>query len=114
MKDKVTKLFKYLNIISIGMVLIALLAVYFLISGAKSVRLNNQLEEQVQKIELENQVIDLEIFNTKQVNQSLDNPYYTDLQARLVLGKALPGETLYVLPKESAVLRYKTEWKPKD
>jgi cell division protein FtsB len=99
-----------ITIWNMGLILIAVVAVNMLINGAKNVKLNSRLEEEISKIATENEVLQLEIENQKAKSGFYDSDYFKDMQVRRLLGKAAPGETIYTVPKETAIPKVKTQW----
>ena len=74
-------------------------------SSVGAIQSNYELQKQIAKIEQQNQIKKL-----KNENQRLRNEYYQtdqflELQVRRNLGKAAPGETLILVPKDVALSR---------
>lgn len=72
-------------------------------SGVGVIQTNYQLQKQIFELEQQNQVYRLESENLRLKNQYLNTDQYLELQARRQFGKALPGETLVLIPKEVAL-----------
>ena len=83
--------------IFIGMVL---LVTY---SSARAIQTNYALQKQLEQIREENEVSKLENATIKLRNQYYNTPQYLEVSARQNLGLASPGETVLLVPKESAL-----------
>ncbi len=83
--------------IFVGMVL---LVTY---SSARAIQTNYALQKQLEQLRQENEVTKLENANIKLRNQYYNTPQYLDVAARQNLGLAAPGETVLLVPKESAL-----------
>ena len=72
-------------------------------NGAKIVQQNYELSQKVAAIKEENEILELENRNKELTNQYLETDEFAELTARRVLGKASPGERVYIVPKEVAI-----------
>jgi cell division protein FtsB len=82
---------------------VGFIAVSVFWSGAKIVQQNYELSQKVEAIKQENAVLELENQNKELQNQYLATDEFADITARRVFGKALPGEKVYIVPKEVAL-----------
>jgi cell division protein FtsB len=81
-------------------------------STAKAIQSNYELQRQVAEIRKKNEIQQLKNDNLKIRNQYLNTNEYLELAARSQLGKAAPGETVIIVPKEVA-MQYTVENKVK-
>ncbi|GAC1391606.1 MAG: hypothetical protein NVSMB46_04720 [Candidatus Saccharimonadales bacterium] len=72
-------------------------------SGVKVIQINFDLEKQVAKLKQENQIHELENNNMKLQNEYYKTNTYLELSARKQFGKALPGESVIIIPKQEAL-----------
>lgn len=72
-------------------------------SSASVIQTNYDLQKQIARLEGQNNVRKLENENQKLRNQYYDTDQFLELQARRQFGKALPGETMVLVPKEVAL-----------
>ena len=67
------------------------------------IQTNYNLQKQIARMEQQNNVHKLENDNQKLRNQYYNTDQFLELQARKQFGRALPGETLMLIPKEVAL-----------
>lgn len=72
-------------------------------STVSVIQTNYELQQQIARMEKENEVHKLENENQKLRNEYYKTDQYLELQARRLFGKAAPGETVVVVPKEIAL-----------
>jgi cell division protein FtsB len=72
-------------------------------SGISVIETNYELQQQIARLEQQNKVAELENNNQKLRNQYYTTDQYLELQARRQFGKAAPGETLLLVPKNVAL-----------
>jgi cell division protein FtsB len=72
-------------------------------SGLQVIESNYQLQQQIARLEQQNQVQDLENNNLKLSNQYYNTDQYLELQARRQFGKGGPGEKLLLVPRNIAL-----------
>lgn len=89
----------------VGFLVFGFLVLLVSYSGVNVIQTNFELQKQVAKLQQENTVSELENTNLKLRNQYYDTDEYRELVARKQYGKALPGETLLLIP-ESVALQY--------
>ena len=82
-------------------------------SGVRVIEINYQLQQQLSRMQEQNKLRQLENANKNLENQYYQGDQYLELQARKQFGKAAPGETLLLVPKEVA-LKHTTDLPQKD
>lgn len=87
----------------LGQVIFVIIVLLVSWSTAKAIQANYDLQKQIASLEKENEVQDLKNDNLKIKNQYLETDEYLELTARRQLGKAAPGETVVVVPKDVAM-----------
>ena len=87
----------------LALILVGFVSVSVFWSGAKIVQQNYELAQKVQKIEEENELLELENRNKELQNEYLGTNEFAELTARRVFGKAAPGERVYIVPKDVAL-----------
>lgn len=87
----------------LALVFVGFIAVSVFWNGAKIVQQNFELSQKVAAIKEENEILELENRNKELQNQYLATDEFAELTARRVLGKASPGEKVYIVPKEVAL-----------
>jgi cell division protein FtsB len=85
------------------LVMVGAIAVSVFWNGAKIIQQNYELTQKVVQIQQENEILELENRNKELRNQYLATDEFAELTARRVLGKAAPGERVYIVPVEVAV-----------
>lgn len=96
---------QFKDVRAVGLAVFGLIALMVTWSGIKAVQTNYTLQKQISRLEQENQVSQLENDNQKLQNQYYNTNQYLELASRQYFGKASPGETVLIVPKEVA-LRY--------
>lgn len=86
-----------------GMMLFLVVVLLISWSGVKSIQTNYELQKQIAGLQQQNEVSKLRNTNLDLENQYYKTNTYQDLQARLNLGLAAPGEKLIVVPKTVAL-----------
>lgn len=69
-------------------------------SGIKAIGTNYELQKKISKLQQEVEIQKLENDNLKLSNQYLETDQFLELAARRQFGKAAPGETVLIVPKE--------------
>lgn len=109
-KDLVNK-YQLNDVRTIGLIIFCLIVVGVTWSGAKAIQLNFALQKRVSAIEQQNDVLELENQTQKLKNEYFKTDEFKELEARRVLGKALPGERVYIVPEQVASAKLKTSEK---
>lgn len=89
---------------SLGLLAFGVVALLVTWSGVKAVQTNYDLQKQIASIEQANSVQKLENDNQRLRNEYYNSDEFLELAARRQFGKASPGETLYLVPKNVALL----------
>lgn len=89
------------------LVLIAFAALMLLTSwsAVRILETNYHLQQNIARIDQENQLAELENQNLKLTNAYYETDTYLELAARRQYNKGLPGEKLIIVPKEVAMKR---------
>lgn len=87
----------------LALVFVGFVAISVFWNGAKIVQQNYDLTLKVAAIQSENEILELENRNKELQNQYLATDEFAELTARRVLGKASPGERVYIVPKDVAL-----------
>lgn len=90
----------------IRFVMFCVLGVIFLIVSWSSVgviQTNYKLQQQISALQQQNAVYELQNKNLGLSNQYYNTDQYLELQARRQFGKAAPGETVFLVPKNVAL-----------
>ena len=72
-------------------------------SGVKAIQTNYELERRISKLQQEVEVLELENANQRLRNQYYETDQLLELAARRQFGRAAPGETVLLVPKEVAL-----------
>lgn len=72
-------------------------------SGIKAIQKNYDLQKQISRLKQEVEIRQLENDNLRYSNQYLETDQFLELSARRQFGKAAPGESLLIVPKEIAL-----------
>src|SRR5687767_9336594 len=109
MFDKI-KTYPYKQLVSqlndlrnLGLVFLGIIVLLVSWSGVKVIQTNYQLQKQIAQLEQQVAVAELENQNLRLKNQYYNTDQFLELAARRQFGKAAPGETLVVVPKETAL-----------
>ena len=86
-----------------GMMLFLVVVLLISWSGVKSIQSNYELQKQIAALEQQNDLQNLRNTNLDLENQYYNTNSYQDLQARLNLGLAAPGEKEILVPKDVAL-----------
>jgi cell division protein FtsB len=92
----------------LGMIVFVVIALLITWSGVKVITTNYALQKDIAIMEQQNEVRRLQNQNLELENKFYETDEYLELEARRHFGKALPGETVWVVPREVA-LRYVSE-----
>ncbi len=87
----------------LGQVIFIIIVLLVSWSTTKAIQANYDLQKQIASLEKENAVQKLKNDNLKIKNQYLETDEYLELTARRQLGKAAPGETIVLIPKDVAL-----------
>jgi len=96
------KIKKYLTLSNAVLVVACILAGSWAFGAVNVMNHNYDLQRQVDQANLDNQVMQLQNQNLKLEQAYYQTDEYLDLQARVLLGKASPGEHLVILPATTA------------
>lgn len=88
---------------ALGLILFGLIAVMVTWSGVKAVQTNYALQKEISRLQQENEVKKLENTNLGLKNQYYNSDQYLELAARQSFGKAAPGETVVLIPRDVAL-----------
>jgi cell division protein FtsB len=91
------------DIRTIGFAVFGVLVLLVSWSGVTVIETNYKLERQMAKLQQQNGVLSLQNQNDKLKNQYYTTNDYLELQARQQFGKAAPGETVLLVPKNVAL-----------
>jgi cell division protein FtsB len=87
---------------AVGLIVFGLIVLMVSWSGVRAIQTNYNLQKQISQLAQENNNQQLENNNLILENQYYNTPQYLELQARALLGKGLPGETLILVSKSAA------------
>lgn len=87
----------------LGLVVFGIVTLLVTWSGVKVVQANYELEKRIATLKQSNEVQKLENENQKLRNAYYESDQFLELAARRQFGKAAPGETLYLVPKDVAL-----------
>ena len=93
---------------NLGLLVFCGIAIAVTWSGAQAVQLNYSLQKRIAKIEEENKILELQNATEKLRNEYYKTSQFQDLEARRVLGRAAPGEKVYVVTEQAALSHVKT------
>ncbi len=102
-KDPRVHQFKDVRVVSLMAFGVILLLVSW--SSVKAIQSNYDLQKQIAKIQKQNEIEKLKNDNQKLKNEYFKTDQFIELQVRRNLGKAAPGETLILVPKDVALSR---------
>lgn len=88
---------------ALGLIAFGIIALLVSWSGVKTIQTNYELQKQISEAQQQNDVAKLENTNLKLRNEYYKTDQFLELAARRQFGKALPGETLFVVPKSVAL-----------
>jgi cell division protein FtsB len=87
----------------IGLIVFSVIVLLVAWSGLGAIQSNYVLQKQIARLEQENAIKELENTNLRLKNQYFNTDEYLELQARRQFGKAAPGETVVLVPREVAL-----------
>jgi cell division protein FtsB len=87
---------------AVGLIVFGLIVLMITWSGVGTIQTNYNLQKQINQLSQENSNQQLENNNLVLENQYYNTNQYLELQARALLGKGLPGESLVLVSKASA------------
>jgi cell division protein FtsB len=94
---------QFKDVRNIGLMLFLVVLLLITWSGVKAIETNYGLQKQISKLEQQNSVQKLGNQNAKLQNDYYNTPQYLDLAAREHFGRAAPGETVLVIPRQVAL-----------
>lgn len=109
MNDKIKKILdsdyiKSLNDVrNIGLIIFGIIVLLVTWSGVKVVQTNYDLQKKISVMKQQNDVKKIENSNLMLKNKYLETDDYLELVARRQFNKALPGETMVIVPKSVAM-----------
>jgi cell division protein FtsB len=86
-----------------GLLVFGVIAILVTWSGVGAIETNYNLQKQINQLQQQNDLSTLENNNLQLQNQYYNTNEYLELQARQLLGKALPGEKLILVPQSVAL-----------
>ncbi len=86
-----------------GLLVFGVIAILVTWSGVGAVETNYNLQKQITQLQQQNDLANLQNNNLSLQNQYYNTNEYLELQSRQLLGKALPGEKLILVPKSVAL-----------
>ncbi|MCA9332425.1 septum formation initiator family protein [Candidatus Saccharibacteria bacterium] len=98
-----SKLEQFKDVRVISLIFFAVIVLLVSWNSVNVIQTNYELQKQIARMEQENEVKKLENENQKLKNQYYNTDQFLELQARRQFGKAAPGETLILVPKEVAL-----------
>lgn len=87
----------------LGLLMFGVVALLVAWSGLNAITDNYKLQQQIAELEQENRVIELSNENMRLKNQYYRTDQYADLVARRQLGLAAPGESVLLVPEDTAL-----------
>jgi cell division protein FtsB len=84
-----------------------ILGLVFTYNAVTATTRNWQLEQKLREIQLEQSKLDIEVDTLKFEQQYYKTEEYLEIMARSKQGKMLPGETMVVMPKNTASAKNK-------
>lgn len=86
-----------------GLIVFGVIVLLVSWSGIKAIQTNYDLQKQISGLQQQNQITQLQNNNLSLQNQYLQTNQYLELTARQQFGKAAPGETVVLVPKNVAL-----------
>jgi cell division protein FtsB len=86
-----------------GLLIFGVIAILVTWSGIGAIETNYNLQKQITQLKQQNDLASLQNNNLALQNQYYGTSVYLELQARQLLGKALPGERLILVPESVAI-----------
>lgn len=99
---------QFSDVRKLGTLVFVVIALLITWSGVKVITTNYALQKDIAIMEQQNEVRRLQNRNLELENKFYETDEYLELEARRHFGKALPGETVWVVPRDVA-LRYVSE-----
>jgi len=87
----------------VGLLIFGVIAILVTWSGIGAIESNYNLQKQITQLQQQNDLSSLQNNNLQLQNQYFNTNEYLELQARQLLGKALPGEKLILVPQTVAL-----------
>jgi len=87
---------------AVGLIIFGVIVLMITWSGIGTIQTNYNLQKQISQLSQENSNQQLENNNLTLENQYYNTSQYIELQARALLGKGAPGETLILVSKTAA------------
>ncbi len=109
MQDQIQKLVEKIpykrlqDVRAVGLIIFGIIVLMITWSGIRAIQTNYNLQKQISQLAQENSNQILENKNLVLENEYYNTPQYLELQARALLGKGLPGETLINVTKSAAL-----------
>jgi cell division protein FtsB len=100
--------YQLLDIRTIGLIIFGGIVLIVSFNGSKTIQLNYTLQKQTNELTEQNKIQELENESIGLTNEYYKTSEFRELSARRIYGKAAPGETVYVIPKEIALKHTKT------
>jgi cell division protein FtsB len=91
------------DIRTVGLLIFGVIAVLVTWSGVGAVETNYNLQKQISQLQQQNNLSNLQNNDQQLQNEYYNTNEYVELQARELLGKALPGEKLVLVPQNVAL-----------
>jgi len=99
---------QFSDVRKLGTLVFVVIALLITWSGVKVITTNYALQKDIAIMEQQNEVRRLQNRNLELENKFYETDEYLELEARRHFGKALPGEAVWVVPRDVA-LRYVSE-----
>lgn len=93
---------RFQDVRALGLVVFGLIVLMITWSGIRTIQTNYNLQKQINQLSQQNSNQQLENNNLVLENQYYNTPQYLELQARALLGKGAPGESLLLVSKTAA------------
>ena len=100
---------QFQDVRAVGLIIFGLIVIMITWSGIGAIQTNYNLQKQISQLNQENNNQVLENKNLELQNQYYNTNQYLELQARALLGKGQPGETLILVSKTDAYSQLSTE-----
>ncbi len=89
----------------VGLVVFCVILLLVSWNGLSAIQSNYELQLEITELEEQNKVRELAKNNLELQNQYFNTDQYLELEARRQFGRAAPGETVVLVPKEVALSR---------
>lgn len=86
----------------VGLLVFGVIVLLVSWSGLRAIEINYKLQQQIARLEQQNQLSELKNNNLALSNQYYNTDQYLELQARRQFGRGAPGEKLLLVPKTVA------------